>query len=296
MLSIIIPFHNEEKNLPILQKELHHVLKKEKTDYELIFVNDGSTDQSPTFIQLLYDRTKVVYFKKRMGKGKALAAGVKAAKGDVVICMDADLQDNPKDIPKFLAKLSEGYDFVNGWRRDRKDNIFKTLPSSIFNFFLLKILLRSDFHDINCGFKAMRREVLETIPLYGDNYRFLPVLAKKSGFKTAEVVVDHRKRTHGVSKYGTGRLFSGLLDTLTTYFIFQFSEKPLHFFGFIGGISFGVGLLIMIYLTAMRIFFNVLLYRRPLLLYGILFIIVGIQIIMTGIIGELIVYLHKKKS
>ncbi len=296
MLSIIIPFHNEEENLPILQKELHHVLKKEKIDYELIFINDGSTDRSVDILPLHHDRDKVVPFKKRLGKGKALSAGFRASKGDVVICMDADLQDNPEDIPKFLKVLSEGYDFANGWRRNRKDNIFKTLPSSIFNFLLLKILLRSDFHDINCGFKAMRREVLETIPLYGDNYRFLPILAKKSGFKTAEVVVDHRKRMHGISKYGTGRLFSGLLDTLTTYFIYQFSEKPLHFFGFVGGILFSFGYIITLYLAVERIFFQVLLYRRPLLLFGILFIIVGMQIIMTGIIGELIVYLHKKKS
>ncbi len=292
MISIIIPFYNEKDNLPILVDRLSEVCKKMQEEYEIILVDDGSTDDTKL---LSASSNKLIKHRKRLGKGKALLSGLKVARGNVIAFMDADLQDNPDDLPKFLQKIDEGYDLVNGWRKSRKDPIAKTLPSAIFNKFLIRFFLASKFHDVNCGFKVMRREVLEENPLYGDNYRFLPILAEKSGFKTTEVVVEHSPRLHGKSKYGFFRILSGLFDTFTTYFIFKFSERPLHFFGLVGGFLFLSGFFIAVYLTFERIFFGVLLYRRPSLLFAFLLIIVGLQVLMTGIIGELIVYLNKKK-
>lgn len=295
MISIIIPFYNEEQNLPILGKELVDNLKD--LDYEIIFVDDGSIDSSKFKVESSkLKNTKIIHHRKRKGKGQALLDGFKASNGDVIIFMDGDLQDDPKDVRKFLKKIEEGFDFVNGWRKERKDNFSKTLPSSIFNFLLLKLLFRSKFHDINCGFKAMKRQVLQEVILYGDNYRFLPILAERTGFKTTEIVVNHKPRQYGQSKFGVFRLLFGSIDTLTTYFIYRFAEKPLHFFGSIGGILFTIGFVMAVYMSIERLFFGVFLYKRPLLFLAVLLIIVGIQIIMTGIIGEIIVYLNQKQK
>ncbi len=302
MLSIIIPFYNEEENLGILTNQLIESLKKIQIDYEIILVDDGSTDNSKlkvsSLIKTSEDKAKIktVFHKKKLGKGTALLTGFKESKGEIIVFMDADLQDDPSDLPNFIDKINQGYDLVNGWRKDRNDPLEKKIPSSIFNFLLLRSFLKSKFHDVNCGFKAMRRQVLNQISLYGDNYRFLPILADRAGFRTTEIVVHHKPRIHGKSKYGSLRIFFGLFDTLTTYFVIRFSERPLHFFGLIGGILFLIGSVILLILTLQRLFLNMMLYRRPGLFYGILLIIVGIQIVMTGIIAELIVYLHKMKK
>lgn len=294
MISILVPFYNEAENLPILIKRLIEVIKKLDQNTEIILIDDGSTDDWKSKLGVMSNELRVIKHRKRLGKGQALLNGFKQSKGDIIVFIDADLQNDPEDLPKLLEKIDD-YDFVNGWRKDRIDPISKTLPSSIFNFFILKLILRSKFHDVNCGLKVMRREVLETIPLYGDNYRFLPIIAEKEGFRTTEVEIKHHPRKFGKSKYGIIRLLFGLFDTLTTYFIYTFSEKPNHFFGPVGLIIFIFGFIITFYLVFQRIFFGVLLYRRPSLLIGILMVIVGIQIIMTGVIGELIVYLNKKK-
>lgn len=294
-ISIIIPFHNEEGNLTNLFNEIKDNVSK-KHHYEIIFVNDGSTDEGVKEVNKLVDENKnttLISQRKRFGKGRTLKTGFEKSTGDIVIFIDADLQDNPKNINPMVDKIIGGYDFINGWRKARLDNYEKTWPSRIFNKMLL-IIFKSKFHDINCGLKVMRRQVLIDIPLYGDNYRFLPLLAEKEGFKTEEVEVDHRKRQVGKSKYGFIRLFFGLIDTLTTYFIYRFSEKPLHFFGVIGGILFAIGFAIASYLAVERLFNNVLLYRRPILQLAILLIIIGIQIVLTGVLAELIVYLRQK--
>lgn len=296
MISVIVPFHNEKENLPILIKKLKEIFENIEEQYELILVDDGSTDASSSELKAKSGTLKVIRHRMRLGKGKALETGFNVSSGDTIIFMDADLQDDPDDIPIFLQKLSGGYDFVNGWRKDRRDPISKTLPSSIFNFLLLKTFLKSQFHDVNCGFKAMKREVLEEIPLYGDNYRFLPILAEKQGFQTTEVVVKHAPRLHGKSKYGFVRIFYGFFDTITTYFVYRFAEKPIHFFGPFGGVLLIVGFIITVELTIERLFFGVELYKRPLLLAGIFLVIVGLQIILTGVLGELIVYIHKRKD
>ncbi len=292
MISIIIPFYNEEENLAPLHKELATI----KGDYEFVFVNDGSTDRSQEVIGSLKDaRVKSISLRRRHGKGEALAQGVQAARGDILIFMDADLQDDPKYIRVFIDKLKEGYDFVNGARSTRQDNALIRLYSGLFNWFI-RAFLHSPYSDINCGFKAFRREVLEETALYGNNFRFFPLAAHLSGFKTTQIGVENRPRRHGKSKFGPGKIFIGVFDTLTAYFLFRFAERPLHFFGIFGGIFFLAGFLMAAYLSYERIFHGVLLFRRPALLFAALLIIVGVQIIATGIIGELIVFHHKRRK
>jgi len=304
MISIIIPFFNEQENLPILTKQLLKTCNQLNQDYEIIFVNDGSTDSSLIKIKDLIPqltaimkkaKIRVVSYQKKLGKGKALATGMANSQGEIIIFMDGDLQDDPADLPKFLDKIKQGFDFVNGIRIKREDNLIVKIYSVLARYFL-KIFLHSPFTDINCGFKACKRNVLTGLSIYGNNFRFLPLAAYYSGYKITEIPVNNRPRKYGQSKFGPGKLLIGILDTLSAYFLYRFSENPLHFFGTIGGGLFFFGFLLSLYLTIERLVFKVLLYRRPALFLGILLIIVGTQIIMTGIIGELIVYLNKKRN
>ncbi len=302
MISIIIPFYNEEENLPILLNQLFNILKNIKREWEIVLTDDGSTDNSLPLIKYHISKLpiknqkgiKIISHRKRLGKGQALNTGVENSKGEIIVFMDADLQDDPADLPKFLAKINQGYDLVNGVRIKRREKLIIRAYSLLAKYFL-KIFLHSPFSDINCGFKAFKKTVLEDTILYGNNFRFLPLAVYYHGFKVTEIPVNNRPRRFGQSKFGATKLFIGILDTLTAYFLYQFSEKPLHFFGFIGGVLFLFGFLLSFYLTIERLFFNVLLYRRPILFLGVLLIIVGVQVVMTGIIGELIVYLDKKK-
>jgi glycosyltransferase involved in cell wall biosynthesis len=293
-ISVIIPFLNERHTLGALQSQLESNLSSYGNEYELIFVDDGSTDDSAGALQK-DSHTHLISLRKHRGKGRALQEGFNASRGEIIVFMDADLQDDPEDIKKFIEKIDEGYDFANGWRKIRNDPSSKTLPSRIFNQLLLRKLLRSPLHDMNCGYKALRRDVLLQIPLYGDNYRFLPHIAAREGFHVTEVQVQHHPRKHGVSKYGFWRMLFGFFDTLTTYFIYQFSEKPLHFFGPIGVVSFLLGFIIMVGLGIERLFFGVELYKRPIVLLGMLLIIVGLQVVLTGITAELIVYFDQRR-
>lgn len=298
MISVITSFFNEEENLPILHQELTKSLKKLGQDYEIFFNDDGSTDESGKVADLLAKRDShliVFHQRRRFGKGEGLSTGVKRTKGDIIIFMDADLQDNPADIEKFINKLDEGYELVNGIRVSRQHNSIIKTYSKLGNIFLQK-LAHSPFTDINCGFKALRRAVLNDIVFYGNNFRFVPLAAFSQGFKVTEVPVENRARKYGNAKFGITKPFIGFIDTLTAYFLFKFAERPLHFFGTVGSIFFSIGLLFTIYLIILRIFYHVLLYRRPALQLAIALIIVGIQIVMTGIIGELIVYMHKKNG
>jgi glycosyltransferase involved in cell wall biosynthesis len=292
MISIIIPFHNEAENIPILLKEMKEVMEKNSIAYEVVLVDDGSAQSIEPDIHM--SAATYVHHHKRLGKGEALKTGLKNAQGDMIIFMDGDLQDDPNDIPVLLQKLKEGYDLVNGIRTKRKDTGIIKLYSAFANK-LLRAAFKSPFTDINCGFKIFRREVLDEMPLYGNNFRFLPLSAYYRGYKVSETPVHNRKRIHGISKFGATKLFVGLLDMTTAYFVFKFAERPLHFFGTIGSSMLALGMVINTYLAAERIFFHVLLYRRPVLWLGILLMIIGVQILMTGLIGELIVYLHKKK-
>lgn len=298
MISIIVPFYNEEENLEPLYQQIVAVLDRHY-EFEIIFVDDGSTDSSRQKVSVKAEkdqRVKLVTHRKRLGKGAALSTGFKACRGDIIVFMDADLQDDPNDLPRLLQKIEEGYDVVNGWRKIRRDSVAIMTLSRLGNIIIWKRLLHSPLHDLNCGFKAISREVLNEIPLYGDNFRFIPLIAEQKGYKVGEVIVHHRPRLHGVSKYTVTKAFFGLFDTFTTYFIFKFSEKPLHFFGLIGGVFFAVGLITALYLSFERIFHGVLLYRRPALLWAILMIIVGLQIALTGIVAELLVYFNQKNQ
>jgi len=295
MISIIIPFYNEAESLPVLINQLIDTLKKVSEKWEVVLVDDGSTDAKRQNFQFPISNFQLIHHKKRLGKGQALKTGIENSSGEIIIFMDADLQDDPRDLPKLLKKIEEGYDFVNGIRTNRQENFLVKSYSYLATKFL-KIFLHSPFSDINCGFKVFKKEVLKDFIFYGNNFRFFPLAVFYNGYKVTEINVKNNRRKFGKSKFGPSKLFTGLLDTLTAYFLFKFSEKPLHFFGIIGGLLFFVGFLISLYLAIERIFFNVLLYRRPILQLGILLIIVGIQIVMTGIIGELIVYLSKKNK
>lgn len=294
MISIIIPFYNEEKNIPILLGEIKESMQKEQEKYQIILVDDGSQHKVDTE-KLKETNIHLYSHKKRMGKGEALRTGIKYAQGDKIVFMDGDLQDDPKDLKQFIQKINNGADLVNGIREKRKDT-FLIKTYSFFANVVLKNIFHSPFTDINCGFKMFKNEVLNDFPLYGNNFRFFPLSAYYRGFTVSEVFVNNRKRLYGESKFGPMKLFTGILDMTTAYFVYIFAERPLHFFGMVGGILFAVGFVISLYLAFERIFFNVLLYRRPLLQLGIVLIIVGIQIIMTGLIGELIVYLNKNRK
>jgi len=298
MISIIIPFFNEKENLEKLYWELTEQLSKLKQEHEIVFINDGSTDKSLSIVEGLSknnNNLKIISFKKRQGKGKALNTGLEMASGDLICFMDADLQDDPKDLEKFIKKINEGYDFVNGKRSSRKENFLVKFYSKLVNSFL-RLVLKSPLSDINCGFKLFKKSVAIDIDLYSNNFRFLPLAAYFKGFNVTEVEVNNRPRIYGKSKFGPGKLFIGMIDTLTATFIYKFAENPLHFFGIIGGFLSMLGFVILFVLGIERIFFQQLLYRRPMLFLGIVLLIVGVQIVMTGILGELIVYLNKKQK
>ncbi|MFZ2206842.1 MAG: glycosyltransferase family 2 protein [Microgenomates group bacterium] len=294
MISIIIPFYNEEKNIPILLEEIYSECKKAHYEFEVLLIDDGSTEklqlESPEL-----QNVRIFTHRKRMGKGEALRTGIKNAKGDIFVFMDGDLQDDPADLPKFMHEIKSGADLVNGIRSKRIDSPLIRLYSFFANVVLHR-LFHSPFTDINCGFKMFKKELLDEYPLYGNNFRFFPLSAYYRGYCVKEVVVHNRKRIHGSSKFGPMKLFTGILDMTTAYFVFLFADRPLHFFGPIGSVLFSIGFLISFYLAIERIFFRVLLYRRPILQLGIVLIIVGIQIGMTGLIGELIVYFNKNRK
>lgn len=291
MISIIIPFYNEAESLPVLINQLIDTLEKIDEKWEIILVDDGSKEISNIEYQI--SNIKTFHHRKRLGKGTALKTGIENSKGDTIVFMDGDLQDDPKDLPKLLKKIEEGDDFVNGIRTNRQENSLVKIYSRIASWFL-RTFLHSPFSDINCGFKAFKREIIQDFVFYGNNFRFFPLAVFYNGYKVTEINVRNNKRKFGQSKFGPGKLLIGIFDTLTAYFLYKFSERPLHFFGMIGGFLFFIGFLISFYLTIERLFFGVLLYQRPLLQLGILLIIVGIQVVMTGIIGELIVFLNKK--
>jgi len=294
-LSVVVPAYNEEESLEPLYRELIAELSHVNRPFEIIFVDDGSSDGSrDTLGRICADdsRVKAVCLRRNFGKAAALSEGFKEARGSVVITMDADLQDDPKEIPGFLAKLDEGYDMVSGWKFRRLDPISKTLPSKVFNK-VAAITSGVKLHDFNCGFKAYRREVLDHIDVYGELHRYIPVLAHGNGFKVGEIKINHRPRRYGKSKYGMARFTRGLLDLLTALFITRYTKKPLHLFGSLGLILLALGFFINTYLAIIWLMGEAI-SRRPLLTLGVLLMIVGIQFISTGLLGEMIVHCRRK--
>lgn len=296
-LSIVIPAKDEEDSVTILYNELIELLQKLDNEYEIIFVDDGSTDQTYQRLEQLHkknNRVKVIKLRGNFGKSVALQVGFDHAKGEIIITLDADLQDNPKDIIQFLNKLDEGYDLVSGWKKIRNDpKLGKVIPSRIVNF-LTRLLTGLKTHDINCGFKAYRKEVIENLNLYGELYRFIPVIALKQNFRVGETVVDHRTRRFGKTKYGWGRGIKGVLDLLTIVFLTGYFRRPGHFFGTLGLLAFFLGMLIGIYITYLRITTGSIQFRHPLLFLGMLLMIIGVQFISTGLLAEMVVYSKQK--
>lgn len=290
LLSVVIPLLNEEENIPILYQELREVLVTLEEDYEIVFIDDGSTDRS---LELLRDLQRqdghvvVVSFRKNFGQTAAMAAGFDYARGEVIITMDADLQNDPRDIPLLLAQIKAGNDVVTGWRYDRKDAfINRRLPSIIAN----KIISKTtgvNLHDYGCTLKAFRREVIKCVKLYGEMHRFIPAIASGMGIDFTEVKVNHRPRRFGSSKYGISRTIRVILDLMTVKFLLSYSTRPIQVFGLMGVISGGIGFLIALLMTIQRQFLGVPLSDRPLLFLAVLLIFIGIQFISLGLIAEL---------
>jgi len=291
-ISIVIPVYNEEENIEKLYGELKKVLENLNLDYEIIFVNDGSTDRTPQILDELAKRdpkVKVIHFRKNYGQTAAMYAGFQYAEGDVVITMDGDLQNDPRDIPKLLEKIEEGYDIVSGWRKNRKDPFLsRILPSKIANWIISKVT-GVHLHDYGCTLKAYRKEVAKNFRLYGDMHRFLPAVAKSFGAKVTEVVVNHRPRLYGKSKYGIGRTIRVILDIFLVKFLNDYLNKPLYVFGSLGLTLMGLGFLIMLYLSIEKIFFGASIGGRPLLILGVLLFLSGLQLLSTGIVAEVVI-------
>ena len=293
MISVVIPAYNEEENIKPLYAKLKQVLGEGEAnrDYELIFVDDGSADNTFKVLKELHEKdssVKIIKFRRNFGQSAAISAGFDYAKGDVIITMDGDLQNDPEDISKLLEKINEGYDIVSGWRADRKDPFFtKKLPSKLSNWLASK-LTGVKLHDCGCTLKAFRREVVENINLYGEMHRYIPALASGMGISIAEVKVRHHPRQHGTSKYGITRLIRGMLDLITVKFLLSYSTRPLQLFGIPGILSFFAGFVIGAYLTIGKLFFGMGLADRPLLLLAVLLIFLGVQFITMGLLGEVI--------
>lgn len=295
MLSVVIPAYNEERNIPLLCKSLKSVLNKYQ--YEIIFVDDGSLDNTFNMLKTISQKDKkikVVSFQRNYGKSAALSAGFDIAKGDIIITMDADLQDDPKEIPRFIEKINEGYDLVSGWKFKRRDPLSKTIPSKFFNF-LTSVLTKVKIHDINCGFKAYRKNVTKNINIYGELHRYIPVLASLNGYEVGEVKVEHHSRKYGKSKYGTSRLFKGFVDLITVKFLTSYGRKPLHLFGLIGFLCFFLGIISGLYLIVVW-FIERGIGDRPLLMLAVLLVVLGVQFISLGLLGEMVTEDKKKKD
>ncbi len=293
-LSIVIPLYNEEESLPELCTWIQRVVKENNLSTEIIFVDDGSKDNSWNVVEELskeYNNVKGFRFRRNYGKSAALNIGFREAKGQVVMTMDADLQDSPDEIPAMVDMIrKEGYDLVSGWKQKRYDPISKTIPSKFFNWTTSKVSGIYNLHDFNCGLKAYHRDVVKSIEVYGEMHRYIPLLAKWAGFsKITEKPVEHRARKYGVTKFGLERFVNGFLDLLSITFMARFGKRPMHFFGLLGSLSFFGGLCIAVYLALTKYFFDAYnMTSRPLFYFGLLAMIIGTQMFLTGFIGELV--------
>jgi glycosyltransferase involved in cell wall biosynthesis len=296
MISIVIPVFNERESLAQLHQEIDETAKLHSLDVEILLVNDGSTDDSWEAIRALAmkdTRVRGIRFRRNFGKAAALSAGFEAARGDIIMTLDADLQDDPKEIPRFLKAMNEGTDVVSGWKRVRHDPWHKVLPSRVFNWMVSR-MTGVRLHDHNCGFKCYRAEVFREVRLYGELHRFIPVLASARGFRIGEIEIDHRPRKHGQSKYGVRRFVKGFLDLMTVKFLTSFSHRPQHVLGSIGLTAFLLGALGMAWLAVtwvIRLFHKdwfLPLHERPLLIYSVAALLLGTQMLTMGFIAELL--------
>jgi glycosyltransferase involved in cell wall biosynthesis len=290
MISFVIPLLNEQDSLEALHSAVSVSAESLPASYEIIFVDDGSSDGSLQVLQDLFERdrehVRVIQFRRNFGKTAALAAGFSRVRGEVLVTLDADLQDDPSELPKLLAKLDEGYDLVGAWRMHRQDSISKTWPSRFANF-TVSTLTGVKLHDLNCGFKVYRREVVQDLKLYGELHRYIPVLAHWKGYHVTEVPVTHHPRRFGQSKYGARRLGRGYRDFLSVLFLTTYLRRPMHLFGMLGTIVAALGAITMLYLAVVWIVQGGIGWR-PLLFFGTTALVVGIQLISVGLLGEML--------
>ncbi|SHE72210.1 Glycosyltransferase involved in cell wall bisynthesis [Bacteroides faecichinchillae] len=298
-ISVVIPLFNEEESLPELYAWIERVMKANGFSFEVIFVNDGSTDHSWEVIEQLKaqsDYVKGIKFRRNYGKSPALFCGFEEAQGDVVITMDADLQDSPDEIPELYQMITkEGYDLVSGWKQKRYDPLSKTLPTKLFNATARKVSGIKNLHDFNCGLKAYRKEVVKNIEVYGEMHRYIPYLAKNAGFKKiGEKAVHHQARKYGTTKFGLNRFVNGYLDLISLWFLSKFGIKPMHFFGLLGSLMFLVGMISVIIVGISKLYamYNGLPYRlvtdSPYFYLSLTAMIIGTQLFLAGFLGELI--------
>jgi len=291
-LSIVIPLLNEEESLNPLANEIRKAVKPLNINYEVIFVDDGSNDGSLKVIKDICKqdrRFRYISFRKNYGKSAALHIGFKHVTGDVVVTMDADLQDDPNEIGNLLKKLQEGNDLVSGWKKKRFDPLIKRYSSRFFNY-ITRVMSGIKIHDFNCGLKAYRVEVTQNIKVYGELHRYVPVLADWNGFTVAEIPVTHHARRYGKTKFGISRFFKGFIDLVTVLFSTRYIKRPMHFFGFFGALAFLIGLIVNGYLAYEWAYNHQPLSNRPMLFLGMLLIIVGIQFFSVGLLGEMVVH------
>lgn len=291
-VSVLIPAKDEEATLATLVGQIDEAFAPLKLEYEVIFVDDGSTDSTwDVMTQLAADnpRVRAIRFRRNFGKAAALAAAVDEARGERVVTMDADLQDDPAEVPRLLAELDDGADLVSGHKADRKDPLGKRIPSKFFNM-MTNVMTGLKINDHNCGLKAARTEVYRRVPLYGELHRYIPALAHQTGYKVRELAVNHRPREHGKSKYGFERYVRGAIDLLTVMTITKYGRRPAHLFGGLGLLSAFIGFIVLAYLTISKIFAGSAIGDRPLLLLGILLVILGVQLISIGLIAEIVLH------
>ena len=297
MISVVVPVHDEDRSVELLYDELASALAPLGMPWEAVYVDDGSTDGSFAALTRLNDRApnvRVVRLRRNFGKSAALSAGFRHAQGDVVVTIDADLQDDPAEIPRLLAKLDEGFDLVSGWKTKRRDPWRRRFVSRIFN----GVVSRASglkLHDMNCGLKAYRAEVVRSLRIYGELHRFLPVLAHDRGFRVAELPVNHRPREHGRSRYGAERYVRGFLDFLTVSFMGRYRHRPLHLFGGLGLVFSFIGSVVLVYLTVLKLTGEAI-GHRPLLTLGVLLVVVGFQFFSLGLLSELITSHHEERT
>lgn len=297
-ISVVVPIYNEESNIGEITKELKQVLEENFSDHEVLFVDDGSTDGSTEKIEEVVsgnENFNAIFFKRNFGKSAALTAGIENSEGDVIVTIDGDLQNDPRDIPRLIEKLSEGYDCVSGWRKDRKDPITKTIPSKIQEYLAKKT--GSDIHDFGCGLKAYRSEAIKKIGIFGERHRFIPAELYNEGFSVTEIPVNHRPREQGESKYGALRLMKGSLDLFFQIFRNRFSMRPLHLLGGTGIVSSVMGLIIGSHLVIMKYFFGESLTSHlPRLLLSVGLVLFGILLVMFGFVAEMVAELRFRGS
>jgi len=297
VISVVIPVHDEERSVGPLLDELAATLDHLGEEWEVLFVDDGSTDGTFAALGRLHDErtnVRIVRLRRNFGKAAALQAGFREAAGDVIVTIDGDGQDDPAEIPRLLAKLDEGFDLVSGWKAKRRDPLSRRLPSKLFNAVTSRMSgLR--LHDMNCGFKAYRAEVVRGLRIYGELHRYIPVLAHYRGFRVAELPVNHRPREHGRSRYGMERYVRGFLDLLTVTFMGRYRHRPLHLFGGLGLLFGLIGSIVLVYLAVVKLTGHAI-GQRPLLTLGVLLVVVGMQLLSLGLISELITSHHEERD